>query len=78
MKQLKQKSGGVNYGNQAKHFEIKKTFGTDVLIKLTKATIKGIKSSENGGEYTFNINVDESIRAANTTVENYNINLVIN
>ena len=61
---------------KTKPFNIKKTFGMGVLLKLTKTTINGIEAFENGGRYTFNVSVEELNRAVNITLENHNISLL--
>jgi hypothetical protein len=57
-------------------FEIKKTFGVDVLLKLTKTNNHGLKILENDGQYTFNVTKNKLSRTVNSTLKNYNITLV--
>lgn len=63
---------------KTKPFKVKKTFGIDVLLKLTKTTINGIEASESDGKYTFNVSVAELNRAVNITLANHNISLLVN
>ena len=58
-------------------FEIEKTFGIDVLLKLTKINNNDILFSESGGKYTFNISMDELKQAVCTTLVNHNISLMV-
>ena len=63
---------------KTKAFNVKKTFGTDVLLKLTKTTIKGIEAFESGGKYTFNVSAEELNKAVNSTLVSHNIRLLVN
>ncbi|MCW8801424.1 MAG: hypothetical protein OQK71_10900 [Desulfobacter sp.] len=60
-----------------KIFEVKKTFGLSVLLKLTRKTIDGIKISEMDGKYRSNLNLDEMNRAVTRTMASHNIQLKI-
>ena len=60
-----------------KPFNVKKTFGMDVLLKLTKTTINGIEAFERDRTYTFNVSVEELNKAVNFTLVNHNISLLV-
>ena len=59
-------------------FNVNKTFGIDVLLKLTKARLTNIEAFEDGGKYTFNVSAEELNRAINETLLNHNISLLVN
>ena len=61
--------------DREKPFEITKTFGLGVLLKLTKTNIGGIEIRENQGKLTANVSTDEIIKAVNKTIEGHNIRL---
>ncbi|WP_020589091.1 hypothetical protein [Desulfobacter curvatus] len=58
-----------------KIFEVKKTFGLSVLLKLTRKTIDGVEISEMDGKYRSNLNLDEMNRAVSRTIASHNIQL---
>lgn len=58
-----------------KNFEIKKTFGLGVLLKLTKKSVQGINISTQGNKFVSNVNIDQLSRAVDTTVKKHNITL---
>lgn len=58
-----------------KPFEITKTFGLGVLLKLTKTCIRGIEIKERQGKLTANVSTGEIIKAVNATIEGHNIKL---
>ncbi|MCP3942629.1 MAG: hypothetical protein GY710_14230 [Desulfobacteraceae bacterium] len=60
-----------------KDFEIKKTFGMGVLLKLTKNSVAGIKISTNGNKFTSNVSLSELSNAVDTTIKSHNIRLKI-
>jgi hypothetical protein len=60
-----------------KPFEISKTFGLGVLLKLTKKHIDGIKISSNGEKFTSNVNLNKLNDAVSKTIKNHNIKLKI-
>ncbi len=60
-----------------KDFDVKKTFGISVLLKLTRKNVNGIKISETNGRYRSNLNRDEMNKAVTTTIEAHNINLLV-
>lgn len=60
-----------------KDFNVKKTFGLSVLLKLTRKSIDGIEISEINGRYTSNLGLEEMNKAVTTTMEAHNINLRI-
>ena len=60
-----------------KDFNVKKTFGLSVLLKLTRKSVDGIEISESNGRYTSNLGLEEMNKAVTTTMEAHNINLRI-
>lgn len=60
-----------------KKFEIKKTFGLGVLLKLTKKNVKGIEITTNGDKFTSNVSLNELSEAVETTIKAHNIHLKI-
>ncbi len=60
-----------------KDFNVKKTFGLSVLLKLTRKSVDGIEISECNGRYTSNLGLEEMNKAVTTTMEAHNINLRI-
>ena len=60
-----------------KPFEIKKTFGLGVLLKLTKKNVPGIEISTNGNKFTSNVSLNELSEAVETTLKAHNIRLKI-
>ncbi len=62
---------------QDKPFEIAKTFGLGVLLKLTKKNVQGIKISSNGEKFTSNVTLNKLNDAVNSTIKTHNIKLKI-
>jgi len=60
-----------------KNFEIKKSFGLGVLLKLTKKNVKGIEITTNGDKFTSNVSLNELSKAVETTIKAHNIRLKI-
>lgn len=60
-----------------KKFEVKKTFGLSVLLKLTRKNIQGVEIFETNGKYTSNLDMDELSKAVAKTMDTHNIKLVI-
>jgi hypothetical protein len=60
-----------------KNFEIKKTFGLGVLLKLTKKNIKGIEISTHGDNFKSNVSLNELNKAVETIIKAHNIRLKI-
>lgn len=58
-----------------KDFDVKKTFGLSVMLKLTRKSVEGIEISESNGRYRSNLCLDDMARAVTTTMEAHNINL---
>ena len=71
------KQGLIKMDNNKKAFEVKKTFGLSVLLKLTRKTIDGIEISETDGKYRSNLDQDEMNRAVTRTMASHNIQLKI-
>ena len=61
--------------NNNTSFEISKTFGLGVLLKLTKKNIKGIEISSNGEKFSSNVNLSKLSDAVNATIKKHNITL---
>ena len=59
--------------NIDKNFEVEKTFGLGVLLKLTKKTVQGIKISTDGNKFVSNVSVGKLSQAVDTTLKTYNI-----
>ncbi len=60
-----------------KNFDVKKTFGISVLLKLTRKNVNGIEISETNGRYSSNLDLDEMNKAVTSTMEAHNINLLV-
>ncbi len=58
-------------------FEVEKTFGLGVLLKLTKANSSGIKILTKGNKFTSNVTLNRVTEAVNLTIEKHNIQLKI-
>ena len=71
------KKGFNKMDSNKKLFEVKKTFGLSVLLKLTRKTIDGIEISETDGKYRSNLDLDEMNRAVTRTMASHNIQLKI-
>ena len=56
-------------------FEVKKTFGIDVLLKLMKTDNNDLKIFEKAGSYRFDISMKELINKADFTLKYHNIYL---
>lgn len=63
--------------NQEKPFEITKSFGLGVLLKLTKNNCRDIKIINNGKTFTSNVTLDKMTEAVNATIESHNIHLKV-
>ncbi len=63
--------------NKEKPFEITKTFGLGVLLKLTKNNCQGIEIISNGKTFTSNVTLDKMTEAVNATIKSHNINLKV-
>jgi hypothetical protein len=60
-----------------KPFEVEKTFGLGVLLKLTKKNLKGIDISTKGSKFTSTLSVKEMNDAVDRIMETHNIQLKI-
>ncbi len=58
-------------------FEIEKTFGLGVLLKLTKTNSTEIKILTEGNKFTSNATLNRVTDAVNSTIEKHNIRLKI-
>lgn len=63
--------------NKDKPFEVTKTFGLGVLLKLTQKNVNGIIISTNGKKFTSNVSLNILNDAVNKTIKTHNINLKI-
>ena len=63
--------------NEEKPFEVTRTFGLGVLLKLTKKNVRGIEISSDGEKFTSNVTMDKLTDAVNATIKAHNINLKI-
>jgi len=63
--------------NQEKPFEITKSFGLGVLLKLTKNNYRDIKIINNGKTFTSNVTLGKMTEAVNATIESHNIYLKV-
>lgn len=68
---------GTQMNTDNKKFEIKKTFGLGVLLKLTKKNVEGIEITTNGDKFTSNVSLNELSKAVETTIKAHNIHLKI-
>lgn len=60
-----------------KTFEVPKTFGLGVLLKLTKKNFQEIEISSNGDKFTANVPLDRLSDAVDATIKAHNINLKV-
>ncbi len=58
-------------------FEVKKTFGLSVLLKLTRKNIDGIEINEVGGKYRSNLTPAQMNQAVTSTLASHNIHLKV-
>ncbi len=63
--------------DKEKPFEVSKSFGLGVLLKLTKKSVKGIEISSNGDKFTSNATMGDLTEAVNATIQRHNIKLKI-
>ena len=68
---------GTQMNTDNNKFEIKKTFGLGVLLKLTKKNVEGIEITSNGDKFTSNVSLNELSKAVETTIKAHNIHLKI-
>ncbi len=60
-----------------KPFQIEKTFGLGVLLKLTQKNVKGIEINTNGNNFTSNVTMGEMDRAVGAVLKTHNIRLKV-
>jgi len=58
-----------------KNFEIRRTFGLGVLLKLTKKSFQGIEISSQGDKFVSNVGVSKLSQAVDTILKRHNITL---
>lgn len=63
--------------NSEKPFEVSKSFGLGVLLKLTKKSSNGIEIFSNGEKFTSNVTLGTLTDAVNATIKTHNIKLKI-
>ncbi|MBU1194841.1 MAG: hypothetical protein KKE62_14475 [Proteobacteria bacterium] len=63
--------------NSEKPFEVSKSFGLGVLLKLTKKSSSGIEIFSNGEKFTSNVTLGTLTDAVNATIKTHNIKLKI-
>ncbi|MFA5906541.1 MAG: hypothetical protein WC836_21615 [Desulfobacula sp.] len=63
--------------NEERPFEIPKSFGLGVLLKLTKNNCPDIKIISNGKTFSSNVTVGKMTEAVNATIESHNIHLKV-
>jgi len=63
--------------NNEKPFEIAKTFGLGVLLKLTKNNCREIKITTGGKTFTSNVTLNKMTEAVNDTIKSHNIHLKV-
>lgn len=61
--------------NSDKNFEIRKTFGLGVLLKLTKKNVQGIEISSQGNKFVSNVSLERLNQAVEATLKSHNITL---
>ncbi len=64
-------------GKGNKPFEVEKSFGLGVLLKLTKKNLKGIDISTTGNKFTSSLSHDEVTEAVNRIIQTHNIRIKI-
>ena len=62
---------------EEKPFEVEKSFGLGVLLKLTKKNVPGIEISSNGKTFTSNVTLNKLTDAVNDTLKTHHIRLKI-
>ncbi len=60
-----------------KPFEVEKTFGLGVLLKLTQKNVSGIKIATKGNKFTSNLSLSEMNEAVQGVMKTHNIRLKI-
>ncbi len=60
-----------------KPFEVEKTFGLGVLLKLTQKTLKGVDITTTGNKFTSSLSREEMNDAVSRIMETHNIRLKI-
>ncbi len=63
--------------NNDKPFEVEKTFGLGVLLKLTQKTLKGVDISTTGNKFTSTLSREEMNDAVSRIMQTHNIRLKI-
>lgn len=63
----------MSKGNQP--FEVEKSFGLGVLLKLTKKNLKGVDISTQGNKFISNLSRNEMNDAVNRVMRTHNIRI---
>lgn len=63
--------------NKDKPFEVEKSFGLGVLLKLTKKNLKGVDISTNGNKFTSSLSRNEVNDAVNRVIKAHNLKIKI-
>jgi len=58
-------------------FEMEKSFGLGVLLKLTQKNVPGIEISSNGNKFTSNVTMNTLNDAVNATIKAHHIRLKV-
>jgi hypothetical protein len=66
-----------NKMSKDKPFEVEKTFGLGVLLKLTQKNLRGVKISTKGNKFTSNLSLSEMNDAVHRVMQTHNIHLKI-
>lgn len=64
-------------GKFEKTFEVEKSFGLGVLLKLTKKNVAGIEIATQGNKFTSNVTLNELSDAVNRVMKTHNIRLAL-
>ncbi len=62
---------------ESKPFEVEKSFGMGVLLKLTKKSVSGVEIFSDGEKFTANVSMDELSHAVDSTLKEHNIRLKV-
>ncbi|MCG8634964.1 MAG: hypothetical protein MI863_14110 [Desulfobacterales bacterium] len=60
-----------------KPFEVEKTFGLGVLLKLTKKNLRGVDISTTGNKFTSTLSREEMNNAVSRIMQTHNIRLKV-
>lgn len=63
--------------NRDKPFEVEKSFGLGVLLKLTKKNLKGVTIATKGNKFTSDLSLSQINDAVDRVMQTHNIRLKI-